>query len=77
MGFEDMKINSLKISMFIYSFESIYECPVTLVPHIKDVSREEEGGGMSTNQILFGCRPVHKLLVHLFLFFLLTPTSSQ
>lgn len=72
MRFEDMKINSLKISMFIYSFESIYERPVTLVPHIKDVSREEKGDsgdGVPTDLILFGCRPVNKLLVHLFLFF--------
>lgn len=75
-----MKINSFKIPMYVYSFESIHECPVTLVPHINDVSREEEGDsgdGVSTDLILFGCRPVHKLLVHLFLFFLLTPTSSQ
>lgn len=75
-----MKINSFKISMCIYSFESIYECPVILVPHINDMSKEKEGDsgdGVSTNLILFGCRPVHKLLVHLFLFFLLTPISSQ
>lgn len=72
-----MKINSLKISKYIYSFESIYECPVTLVPHIKDVEEGDSGDGVSADLILFGCRPLYKLLVHLFLFFLLTPTSSQ
>lgn len=57
MKFEDLEINSLKTPMSIYPFENLYESPVALVPHIKNMSREEEvesGDGVSLDLIFFG-----------------------
>lgn len=80
MKFEDLEINSLKnIYVYIPLWKSLW-MPGTHVPHIKDTSRkrrEKQEMECPCTWSSLGCSPLPKPFVHLFLLFLLTPTSSR